>query len=255
MEPCRAPPSGANPHASVRQHPFTGSALSAPHDTIIRGCYQISTTDGAITSCFVHDTKRHNRSFNPRHPHSLPHGDILYHQLQGSLMGISTFGPYRGSYPSRSPAIPDANPDESRMLDIPDGVQFFSDAPFLLQPQDLNSSESAPDDDKRCLWVIRTLDVPFVPEYASVSPPLQTGKCKHTNLTGGQDAHCGGEVWFISNQRLIINGGSGRYPPREHQELEEIVRAFEAAGYEVWSMGWDSEVDRPARILRGSPPW
>ena len=95
----------------------------------------------------------------------------------------------------------------------------------------------------------------MVREHVSASPPLQSGVCKHTNLTGGEEAHCGGEVWFVSGQRLIINGASGRYPPKGMPELEEIVSAFEAAGYEVWSMGWDPETDRPARILRGGPPW
>ena len=178
-----------------------------------------------------------------------------YDHFQGSLMGISTFGSYRNKYPSRSPEFLGANPDEWKLLGAPDGVQLFSDAPFPVQKRDLNQSESSTDDSKRCLWVIRTPDVPFVRECATVSPSLQSGVCKHTNLTGGQDAHCGSEVWLVSEQRLILNGASGRYPPREPLELEEIVRAFIAAGHEAWSMGWDSEVNGPARVLRGSPPW
>ena len=255
MEPCRAPPNGAKPHAFVLQDLSKGPAMSASHGTPISGRYLSSTDEPTIAPDFLHRSNGHHPSLNTCHPDIVPHGDTPCHHLQGSLMGISTFGPYRDRYPSRSPAIPVANPDESRMLGIPDGVQFFSAAPFPVRSHDLNRSETGPDEDKRCLWVIRTLDVPFVREHVSVSPPLPSGVSKHTNLTGGQDAHCGGEVWFVSGQRLILNGASGRYPPRELQELEEIVGAFEAAGYEIWSMGWDSEVNGPARILRGSPPW
>ena len=255
MEPCRAPPDEVKPHAFARQNLSQGPALSASHDTPICGRYQSSADEPTMALDLLHHTNRRNPSFNPCYPDTVPHRDTSYRHLQGSLMGISTFGPYRNRYPTRGPAIPVADPEERRMLGIPDGVQIFSDAPFPVRSQDLNPSETGPHHDMRCLWVVRTLDVPFVREHVSVSPPLPSGVCKHTNLTGGEDAHCGGEVWFVSGQRLIVNGASGRYPPRDLPELEEIVRAFEAAGYEVWSMGWDSEVNGPARILRGSPPW
>ena len=255
MVPCRAPPDGVKLDAFAQQNLPKGPAMSASHDTPIYGRYQSSVDEPTIALEPLHHTNRRKPSSNPCYTEAVPQRDTSYHHLQGSLMGISTFGPYRNRYPTRGPAIPAANPDERRMLGIPDGVQFFSDAPFPVRSQDLNPTEISPDNDKRCLWAVRTLDVPFVREHVSVSPPLPSGVCKHTNLTGGEDAHCGGEVWFVSGHRLIINGASGRYPPRELPELEEIVRAFETAGYEVWSMGWDSEVDRPARILRGSPPW
>ena len=170
-------------------------------------------------------------------------------------MGISTFGPYRDKYPSRSPEFLGDHPDEQKLLGAPDGVQLFPDAPSPVRTQDLNPSDTATDAGKRCLWVVRTLDVPFIRERETVSPPLSSGVCKHTNLTGGRDAHCGGEVWFVSEQRLILNGASGRYPPRQPLELDDIMRAFDAAGYEVWSMGWDLEANRPARVLRGNSPW
>lgn len=170
-------------------------------------------------------------------------------------MGISTFGTYRAKYPSRAPAYLGHNPEEHRLLDVADGVQHFSDAPCPVQTQDLNPSETQPDNEMRFLWVVRTPDVPFVRERDSVTPPVSSQARKHTNLTGGQDAHCGGEVWFVSDRRLIINGASGRYAPRDSAELDEISSAFEAAGYQVWSMGWDSEAARPARVVRGVPPW
>ena len=229
--------------------------MSALHDHSTRGHCLRATDEPTMAPDFVRDTNQHNRSSNSYQPNTLPHRDTSCHYLQGSLMGISTFGPYRNRYPSRSPARTAANTDELRLLDIPQGVQFFSDAPYPVQPQDLNPSRTDPDDNHRCLWVVRDSDVPFIREHASVSSSLQSQVCKHTNLTGGHDAHCGGEIWFVSDHRLIINGASGRYPPRELQELQEIVSAFRAAGYDVWSMGWDSEANGPVRVLRDSPPW
>ena len=171
-------------------------------------------------------------------------------------MGISTFGPYRATYPPRGPHISlKSKPDEQRLLHDSDGVQLFSYAPYPVRAEELNPSDSYPDETKRCLWVVRTLDVPFVRERNAVTPPLQLGVCKHTNLTGGSAAHCGGEVWFVSNERLILNGASGRYPPRGTAELEGIASAFRDAGYEVWSMGWDAEANGPVRVPRGNPPW
>lgn len=172
-------------------------------------------------------------------------------------MGISTFGSYRAIYPPRGPQLPTTkpNPDEQRLLKDSDGVQLFSDAPSPVRQEDLNPSAKVRHECKRCLWVVRRLDVPFILEHAVVEPPLQSGVCKHTNLTGGEDAHCGGEVWFVSPERLILNGGSGRYPPRGAAELRDIVSAFQDAGYEVWSMGWDEEGNCAVRFTRESPSW
>ena len=170
-------------------------------------------------------------------------------------MGISTFGPYRLKYIPRLPQKPLGNADEQRLLNDLDGVRMFSDAPYPVREQDMNSSARNPDENKRCLWVIRQQDVPFILEHANVLPPLASGRCKHTNLTGGSEARCGGEVWFVSSHRLILNGASGRYPPGDAGELQDVTNAFEGAGYEVWSMGWDEEIDRPARVPKGIPPW
>lgn len=178
-----------------------------------------------------------------------------FQDSQGSHMGISTFDSYRANYPARGSESPIVDPDEKRLLNQSDGVELFSDAPCLIAKHHFNPSTDDLRAEKRFLWVIRPTDVPFVSEHAAITPPLKLGICKHSNLTGGKDAHCGGEVWFTSDERLILNGASGRYPPRNQSELHEIVEAFRAAGYEVWSLGWDAETDRAVRVPRGAPPW
>ena len=86
-----------------------------------------------------------------------------------------------------------------------------------------------------------------------MTPPLASGKVKHTNLTGGQPASCGGELWFEAPyaKRLYVNGCSGRYGPQTAQQLEDAISVFRGLGYEVISFEWDTEANQPAKVLRG----
>jgi hypothetical protein len=70
-------------------------------------------------------------------------------------------------------------------------------------------------------------------------PPLSSGMAKHTNLTGGASACCGGEIWTdaVDRDRLYVNGGSGRYRPRTPAELADAVQVFETLGFRVDSAG------------------
>ena len=49
---------------------------------------------------------------------------------------------------------------------------------------------------QKYLWVIAATSLPFIAEYADVAKDLKRGNVSHTNLTGGLEAHTGGEVWF-----------------------------------------------------------
>lgn len=170
-------------------------------------------------------------------------------------MAITTFGSYRTEHTPRLPQREPDNDDELRLLGPDDGVREFEDASCSVEIQHLVPPTGGQNSEKRFLWVIRESDIPFIREYATVEPPLESGRCKHTNLTGGAAAYCGGEVWFASDRWLILNGGSGRYPPKDAKELETVVVSFEQAGYKVWSAGWDEELSRPARVAKWDPPW
>ena len=101
----------------------------------------------------------------------------------------------------------------------------------------------------RYLWVIDRQGIPYIIErplshIGGIDP-------KHTNLTGGEDAYVGGELWFSDNSRLFVSGGSGRYHPIDAKQLSYAVRVFESYQYRVTSLGWDFKNDRAWREYHG----
>lgn len=122
------------------------------------------------------------------------------------------------------------------------GTAPTSTAPLGVPP------ESRQDSREGChLWVIDERGVPYVLEQ----PMAECGGAlpKHTNLTGGNTAWIGGEVWFENPSSLYVSGGSGRYPPESAEQLEAAVDVFRAHSYTVRSLGWDDETGSPRRFL------
>lgn len=162
-------------------------------------------------------------------------------------MNLATFlGRYKAKPPRRVPA----NRDELRLLVEQDGVSILTSAPAL---NPFGTGKPTKSGDLGChLWVIDARGVPHILEIAAISPALESGRAKHTNLTGGEPAWCGGELWFDTprTETLYVNGCSGRYGPITEQELRDAISVFESLGYKVTSFGWDSEVGLPARVLR-----
>jgi hypothetical protein len=165
------------------------------------------------------------------------------------------FAKYRQSYSARSPDTSEVTyDDEDRQLTPAEGLQSFDVPPcknIVLGVPPAKDGEAA---GEKYLWAIMPKAIPFALELLP-GIVLKRGRLAHTNLTGGADAHCGGEVWFIDSERIVINGGSGRYRPRSSEELEAVARAFKESGYKVASMGWDFGVDAPARSVRGEIKW
>jgi hypothetical protein len=82
------------------------------------------------------------------------------------------------------------------------------------------------------------------------------GQVTHTNLTGCQDARCGGELVRIDENTLLLNGASGRYPPRTALELLTVAESFRDSGYLIWYMDFDMDANRPLRFNQGvNPKW
>ncbi len=102
----------------------------------------------------------------------------------------------------------------------------------------------------RYLWVIAHATTPYVLEACDFARLMPLGLIKHTNLTGGAEAHCGGEAWFINERTVIINGRSGRYGPRDEEQLRRAGLALKAYGYSVGMLGFD-ETNVPMAIVVG----
>ena len=153
------------------------------------------------------------------------------------------------SYPAKPAQKPALNGDENRQLTAQDGVRI------LVWPPPLGVERKVPtkSGDPGChLWVIVPNQIPFLAEKAPISPPLTSGVVKHTNLTGGNPACCGGEVWFdpAFENLLYVNGCSGRYGPDTPEQLVAVEDVFRALGYSVSGFGWDPDAHRPAKVFR-----
>lgn len=160
----------------------------------------------------------------------------------------------------REPRVPAAglirNADETKPMTTPDGLVQWNDglgrpASAAAAPPVLTSEHCA----RRSLWVVRLEDVVHAREDCDFGKSLASGVIKHTNLTGGDAAYSGGELIFLDENIVVINGRSGRYGPRTGPELDAVVRAFADSGYGVWYMGWDEDANRPAPFLGLVPQW
>lgn len=151
------------------------------------------------------------------------------------------------------------NDDELRQMTATDGMNEFPSAPassdvFPYRSSAPTTRSNAPD--ARHLWVIGEQDFPIALEACSWGASLQSGKIKHSNLTGGKPAHSGGEVWFLGADKIAVNASSGRYGANNEQEFDQIVEALRRAGYHVASMGFDLDNSAiPNAIFVGDPVW
>ncbi|UUQ67771.1 hypothetical protein NLK61_14425 [Pseudomonas fuscovaginae UPB0736] len=164
------------------------------------------------------------------------------------------FSTFRDVYPAREPAADKIKNDDELML-IPEsaGLQFF---PTTLN--DIRLSEPPRVYGARgntYLWAIGLDKVPVAIESLEFGKMLKTPVIKHTNLTGGARAHCGGELWFVAEKSMLIGGSSGRYGPKSDQELVDAVASFKCEGFQVASMGFDEETGEPNTVLVGQPKW
>ena len=151
-----------------------------------------------------------------------------------------------------APVAPNPRPgpdDTRRLLTGADGVQTMPGCVAGMPvPHRVGDAEA------RHLWVILPADVPVILESAPDvrPPPLALGVAKHTNLTGGGPACCGGELWRdpTDAKRLHLTGASGRYPARSAEQLEDAVLLMATFGFAVRSAGWSEENDCPERVFR-----
>lgn len=165
------------------------------------------------------------------------------------------FDVFRATYETRPPrANVIKNSDELKQMSNDDGLSDFDisagkKAIFSDIPRTADSRGDI------YLWAVTSAQVPYALENAPFGKTLETGRIKHTNLTGGQPAHCGGELWFLSESEILVGGDSGRYGPNSAEELADVTQAFKSIGYRVASLGYDEDSGYSAKILIGAPQW
>ncbi|MBU2765034.1 hypothetical protein HAP94_02200 [Acidithiobacillus ferrivorans] len=165
------------------------------------------------------------------------------------------FATFRAVYPAQQPrADRIKNQDEVKQLTVNDGVFNFDNCSGASATKSLVPSAAY---ERGCvyLWVISPTSVPYIEEDARIGQTLESRCVKHTNLTGGNPAHSGGELWFIDNLKVLIGGASGRYGPDTETQLMDAVLSFKNEGYIVASIGFDDDTGFPAKILIGEPQW
>lgn len=160
--------------------------------------------------------------------------------------------------PPRAPH-PDRIEDDSECLQMvaSDGLDEWIDGPAgvgrdkLSGVPAINTSQL----DFRRLWVVRLGDVVHAAERGPYASNVRKGVIKHTNLTGGKPAHSGGELIFLDDETIVLNGRSGRYGPRSEQEMTAVAKAFRKSGYFVWSCGYDVDTAQPFPFSSVDPVW
>ncbi len=134
------------------------------------------------------------------------------------------------------------------LVELTDGPGALAELPPVTQLLDPDSLPSP-----RRLWVVRPDDVVHALEECEFGAKRSAGRVKHTNLTGGDPAFSGGELLFLDDSTLIVSGDSGRYGPRNADEMRDAALAFKESGYEVYSMGYDSEANRAFPLIGVAP--
>ena len=84
------------------------------------------------------------------------------------------------------------------------------------------------------LWVLKDNQIRMIREATVVE--CKRGHASHPNLTGGEDAIIGGELWFLKKEtgetEVHLNLDSGRYTARDvPSQFPQVQALFECVGY------------------------
>ena len=113
----------------------------------------------------------------------------------------------------------------------PDNVVYISEVNFNLLIDDCSRYR---DDffESKYLWVIGIFGLRLIRENTRNSARVGEKKyvC-HTNLTGGNEAYQGGELWFCKDGRIGINYFSDRYGATTVAQWKAVIQHFQNVGY------------------------
>jgi hypothetical protein len=168
------------------------------------------------------------------------------------------FTKYRNVYQPDQLMNPEArryNGDVDQM-NPEDGLMHWVDGPVESPgPEPKEKPELPKQPAGQRLWVVTKEHVLHALETCDFAAKREAGAAKHSNLTGGGRAFVGGELVFSSEATITITGSSGRYRLRSGKEIAAIERAFVESGYDVWSMGYNQDTNRPNVFGLSDPEW
>ena len=82
----------------------------------------------------------------------------------------------------------------------------------------------------RYLWVITEAGMHIILEATPNDASPRKNVC-HSNITGGQAALQGGELWFGTDEKIYINYRSGRYGAMSEEQEQIVFDSFIYVGY------------------------
>ncbi len=137
-----------------------------------------------------------------------------------------------------------------------EGLKQWVDGPVQAPESEPTECPEVPErPNLQYLWVVTSTDILHALETCDFGAHREAGVAKHSNLTGGKSAFVGGELVFLDEKTVAITGSSGRYRLRGLSEMTAIERAFLESGYNVWSMGYNKETNRPNLFGLSDPVW
>lgn len=94
------------------------------------------------------------------------------------------------------------------------------------------TSRTNPDKKLTYLWVIDDAGLKII--FEDTNSSAERGCACHTNITGGDKAYHGGEMWFFSDYDVLINHNSGRYNHGSEDQKTAVVEYFKHIGFTVF---------------------
>ena len=173
-----------------------------------------------------------------------------------TVLTTSAFDAYRLGRQTRAirPDVPRMNGDADQMSPA-DGLEKLQDGPVQGRGAPGSAPEIPAKPEGVRLWAVGPRDVVHAAEVCDFGLAREAKVVKHSNLTGGAPAYCGGELLVLGAETLVVNGCSGRYRVADAEEMKAVASAFRGSAYNVWSMGWNVDVDRPAMFGTQDPEW
>lgn len=179
--------------------------------------------------------------------------------MTSRILTSASFGLYRAKYALQAmhSEVERFDGDIDQMSEA-DGLNSWRDG---AQTAQLTKADAPPPPEISAkpgnaqLWVVTHDDVLYASELCDFGSRREANAVKHSNLTGGAPAHAGGEMLFVEDQTIVLNGCSGRYRVRNESEMKALASAFRASGYKVWSMGYNADTARPAMFGTQDPEW